>query len=254
MSHAFDLGDLGIALRLMPQSGTTVLPHPVCIVDRSGSMGSMARETVAIVIPDVLGKCGWPPEHRVTVITFDSQVERLSCDKRDPRICDLPGISADARGCTNMAPLFPVLESAINELPSNMPVSILCISDGQVQDATEAVQAAARVKLNRTGPITAVSVRLGRGDADTRALMCVAQLATTGTPRVLNATGTRDLPEMLQHEMVVRPSVRLAGPGLRRVPGDAPSDELTVTTGVESFVLVDALDGLVLDGAPLAIP
>lgn len=253
MSRAFDLGDLGFALCLTPQSGTIVLPHPVCIVDRSGSMGRMAHETVATVIPNVLVKCGWPPEHRATVITFDSQVERLSHDKQDPRVCDLKNISAGARGGTSMAPLFPVLERAINELPSNMPVSILCISDGELQDTTEAVQAAGRVQLNRTGSITAVSVRLGNGNADTRALMCVAQLATTGTPRVLSATGTRDLPELLRHEMVIRPSARLVGSGLRRVPGDAPSNELTVTTGVESFVLVDALEGLVLDGVPLAI-
>ena len=246
-TKAFDLGPLGFMISVNPKIGVAEAPHPVLILDRSGSMGAMSSQIVNRIYPEVLRAAGCPSSTKATIVTFDSETER-----RDVPISSLSTIAAGSRGQTFMAPVFPILKRILSEV-SGRSLSILAISDGELHDPDESLIAAKKIVNDNAASVKVLSVRIGTGNGDTKALMQIAQFATDGVSEVLSVSNIGHLSNILCEKMRSRKTASLVGTGLRRMPGDVRSGRLQVDVGVETFVLVDSLDGLSLNGKELKV-
>ncbi len=285
-ARVFDMGPLGVLIVVevpdeAPDGKTGPNPpHFVFIVDRSGSMGKYAHLFVNRAIPTALEQLGCPPDMPVTIITFDSQTERLNVSGRDPKLSDLATVVARSRGCTKMASVIPVVQQVYAELSPNAPVAIIAISDGGVEDIDATVGAAKKASSvavsGRSAPTTVCLYRAmtdKKANPDTRALACIGAFNTASGKIPLCDIDT-DLSEKgITEEMALQSFVErlvtdlkpttirgtaLAAPAnvLSRMPGDTETDKLMVPCGKTAYVLVKPktdLTGLTCGGAPLAL-
>jgi len=283
-ARAYNLGPLGTLLLLDGgnDEDTTAPPPPafIFVVDRSGSMGSLAPLVVNRVLPDLM-----MAQHAATatIIMFDSQTEW----GHDARADHLRTLAAHARGRTTMEPAVCALSDALLRVPRRRSAHVVVVSDGLVDDAEDVVRRATKLAPLHTGANTAVTlVRFmsGRGSTpDTRALACLGLFNTApGRVDVLDvhthlscddipASNTgRVLLDALSHALAAR-GLRDGGVRelcvadarstrcLRRGPADAPEQCLRVPRGRASFALVTATDTaavlrqLLCDNQPLRV-
>ena len=175
----YHAGPLGYILEVTASGIKKINPRVVVISDRSGSMRSYSSMIMNQAIPDALTKMGLSSDTEVTIITFDSYAERIRISNHDPIVDQLRTISADSQGGTMMAGVIPILKKVFTEISSDVPVSIIVISDGDVSDINETVRAMSNVAESikaRPGPISVSLYRLmtgARASPDTRALATI---------------------------------------------------------------------------------
>ncbi len=250
-----DLGRLGQALTVAPTGSSGPRPHPILVLDVSGSMGQDAPRIANHVVPDALERLGYKSDDCVSVVLFHSHAERATVAGHDPTVGQLRGINARARGTTFMAGVFSHLTRAVAGLPEDRAAVIIGLSDGAISDPAETLVQSAATRLgDRT-----VSVALirwdpaGRGHADTRALASLGVLSTAGAVPLHDSRTTEQLTDQLVECLDVAGSVELVAdaPVLRRTPGSSPTDRLILPAGQTSTVLVDRPADMTLDGRPV---
>lgn len=166
----------------------------VFILDRSGSMGRNVNRMARIVIPAVARRYfKLQSDDTYTLITFDSITETTVS-----KVCEFEKSNMQSRGCTNMAPVFSHLRTALNCIPN---VRIVAISDGEVHDTRETLGAASAVAPALKGGmlISATAIRLftSGSQPDTRALASILQLNTATTGSLVDVLSSQTNEEII---------------------------------------------------------
>jgi hypothetical protein len=269
----YHAGPLGYILEVTAEGSKNTIPHVILISDRSGSMGSHSAMIVNQAIPDALQKLSLPLDTPVTVITFDSVSERVLVSGRDPTVTQLRTVAANDRGCTEMVGVVPILKQVFAEIPSEVPVSIMVISDGAVSDINATVRAISDVAETikaRPGPISASLYRLKTSNSsnpDTRALACIGQLTTSGSVPVVDIPFNNMID--LTHQFLVNQiihdnqnkhgsscEIKASGYFMRRMPADSPVDKLVIPGGVRTFIMIPPdsdISSITIDNKPIQI-
>ena len=268
----YHAGPLGYILEVTASGSKKINPRIIVVSDRSGSMGQYSSLIINQAIPDVLTKMGLPSNTEVTVITFDSDAERIRVAGRDPTIHQLHSVSANCRGGTYMAGVIPILKQIFTEILSDVPVSIIVISDGDVSDINDTVRAMSAVAESikaRPGPISVSLYRLmtgARASPDTRALATIGQLTTSGSVPVIDIPykSLFDAHKLLVTQIVSDNhgkqgsscEINAVGNFMRRMPSDSPVDKLIIYGGVSTFIMIlpdSDISSITCDGLPIQI-
>jgi hypothetical protein len=242
--HAFEVPHLGFVLSVTPTCGETEKAHPIVILDTSGSMGPFVKEIVNEALSALLISAGYELTDELTLVFFAS-----STSVRRLRIADLARIEASALGMTYIAPVFKVLQATLDKIQGS--ATIICISDGSVCDQKECMTESA--KLHAACAVTCISVRLGPGNADTTALMCIARVGNVGMATVLTALDVTSMVSKVQPLIQLRDSAKLEGDNLRVLPSDEPLGAMQINVNEPTMVLASSLDNLKINGVPIAV-
>lgn len=148
----------------------------VVILDRSGSMCDNVAKITNKVLPIVFENLSYDPNSEIHLITFDSDVEVYTVN-----IKGLQNLPIDCRGCTNMAGAVKEFHELFTTFDDNQPIRLLTISDGEVHDEGEVIEAGAElsklVSSSKTS-INSQAVRLFTSSCqpDTTALCSLLQV------------------------------------------------------------------------------
>lgn len=158
----------------------------IIILDKSGSMGDIARRVSNEIIPLFLTKLFYKATDVIHFITFDGMAQRFKLT-----VENLKSLAIFGNGQTKMAPAVSACSTVFNELNSDKPVRVLTISDGLIQDQKQTDEAAAYlVNFLRFHhfSINSQAVRLftSNDQPDTKALCSLLQLNNTTTPKLVD--------------------------------------------------------------------
>ena len=110
-------------------------PEFICIVDKSGSMGSTFNEIITRTIPEVLNSLGYG-NRKIHLITFDDKTEHSIISQSELKNSNL--ISG---GRTYMAKSYDYLEEIFNNSKEKCNnLRILIITDGKLHDQDDTKQ------------------------------------------------------------------------------------------------------------------
>eukprot|EP01038_Epipyxis_sp_PR26KG_P010705 gene10705-14373_t len=237
------------------------LPHTIFIVDRSGSMGVHTSHVINCYIPDAFTKLGVDASTVVTVVTFDQCAERIiDSNGSDPTLTYLKHASVNSRGPTNMRTVIPILQKIVKDIATQIPIIIVAISDGDVNDIDLSVKAAEAVRAEITNRIAPISVCLYRlmtspqAAPDTRALTCFGQYDTSSAGEVclkdisygnikkdFTSTLVSDLKDLFTTCYV---EIKTNSAILRKMPFDPLTNSFSIPIGGSSFILVEDISDL----------
>ncbi|CAH6420218.1 Hypothetical protein MVR_LOCUS69 [uncultured virus] len=163
----------------------------IVILDRSGSMGQAVKRFYNRVLPALYGRLGEDNEP-ITVITFDSHTEVF----RDTPV-QMISRSICCRGSTHMRPAITQLQSILTKnTDTDRNIRILTLSDGELHDQDEAVEAVSRLvsQLDPQCSISSQAVRLFTSGAqpDTRGLASILRLNTQTQVNLLDVSIRQD--------------------------------------------------------------
>lgn len=116
------------------------LLQTVIILDRSGSMGQSVHRVVNEMLPLFFKQLHYSPDDIIYLITFDSVCELLTL-----RVDEFGKYPINCRGCTNMTLAINKFEELFSTLDMNIPLRVLTISDGDVDNKTTTKQAGDRL-------------------------------------------------------------------------------------------------------------
>jgi hypothetical protein len=240
-------------------------PVVVAVVDRSGSMGNLGNEIVQAALPAALLDAGLAATTPVTLILFESRTT-----VKQVALQDLYKEQAGGAGSTVMGPAILALQAALLR-HSDVPVVIVVVSDGEVNDGAQVVAAATALAGSpsiqaRAAPISVVMVRAFTstyGTPDMRAMSCLGALDTSGreTPGVVTVqAGPRFRTEFVEQVRGALTQVRArrcvvavpdgAAAGLRTLPSQPWKASLELRDG-EYVLVAPGIASLVVDGAPV---
>ena len=170
--------------------------YNIIILDRSGSMGSSLFKIVNHVFPKLFQKLGYKDnEPEITLITFESKVEVFHSTPKE-----IGKMNIKPQGQTFMQPALWELQTTIKNIlkkNKNATFRVLAISDGELHDQENTVEAAEGVKeivLENNLKVNAHSIRFftSSDEPDTRGLSSVMQFNSITTPSLLDLTNSMD--------------------------------------------------------------
>lgn len=198
-AELFDLGaGLGVLLRVAPHMPAEPAPRPhplpVVVLDRSLSMGGIAKWVTSTAVPGALSRLGYRDEDRCVLVTFDSRAERVRAPSGrrgravaggDPTLRELRGLDMSVRGTTTLlAPAVQVLADALRQRAGDgTACNVFVISDGHVMDLPLVRTRADTAAREGTsfGRVSFALFRFFNGEApDTAALAALASAGTAG--------------------------------------------------------------------------
>ena len=133
----------------------------IVLLDVSGSMGQNVQRVVTNYLPSALEKVGFSKSDTIKLVTFSDRSKVYTCT-----IDSLRRSSQRCEGCTYMSPGIRQMASTISGSAFNN-IRILAISDGDLHDQLQTIQAANTLatqvkgkKINCIGGLSLVNVVL----------------------------------------------------------------------------------------------
>ena len=249
----FSLGALGYFAKVtlsepVSKKGVaSVSALTIFVVDRSGSMGTHFCTVIREIIPKTMMGLGYSGEDMVKIITFDSNTDQFSA-----KVKELGHDKKECQGMTNMSGIFSELSKVFSVTPTNVPINVIVISDGEIGDAEQTIASAKNIatKIARSAPICVLPVRLktsGSSNPDTKALACVAMLNSSGPVPIVefDININRDvkvlvdiLSNHMRHSVVTYGTIVSHSAVLKTLPHTKPLTELALSSKV-SYILIE---------------
>lgn len=190
------VGKIVVPSKIVEENTIFTNLYHIVILDRSGSMGSSIFKIVNHVLPKVFQKLGYKDkEPEITLITFESKVEVFQLTPKE-----IGKMNIKPQGQTFMKPAILELETTINNIlkkNKNATFRVLAISDGELHDQEDTVEAAEQVKeilMKNNLKVNAHSIRFftSSDEPDTRGLSSVMQLNSMVASGLLDLTSFMD--------------------------------------------------------------
>lgn len=233
-------------------------PQRVIIMDNSGSMGQWSKRMLQVVFPEVLNLLGAQPDEHLLLILFSCQASHHHL-----KVGELPTFQPGQQGSTNMRGVFQELQTQLDS--GNPQVQILVLSDGDVNDQQQTVEAAtiASSALKSSFEMEARAVRLftsACAQPDTRALASVLQLNTKTVAELVDLQSgvpledmAKTMAEMFGGSSSCYGTLRTSSPVLQAQPWSEPVSEISLRLGKNTFWLTTLPEKPSLNGKAIKI-
>lgn len=222
----------------------------IIILDRSGSMGQSVPRLYNKVIPSMLKKLGYSDSDQVYIITFDCIV-----DVYKTNILEMQKQVVNSRGTTKMKNAISSLKNILDKSDKKC-IRILAISDGELHDQIETLEASSLISqdIKSHFQINSQAVRFftSTSQPSTKGLSSVLQFNTKFESSLIDINSLEIDDEMLSSTICSLFSIdnfnTIGALGnlslnikdqklLKQNPWKAPSDKINITAGENSVWL-----------------